>query len=265
VFHEDIVLGDCVVSKDVANKALNGQYVNLSTMLIQDEFEADELLSVASGKLKVSKRHGRPINSYSRWLSAIANYEQLLVTYPTDPQMYLKFAAYKRYIHSLQEKFKWDKVYQYDQKFRAELARWKSFNFHAIDTVSYTQVFDADSLKPQVAVSGRKCFRCHSAGHLISACPFPAQAPVAPRAQTSNEVCNKFNDGQCTFPNCRRQHVCAKCGGPNPKIMCQCMQANSNATAFYPSMPPPQHHGTYKYQPGASTRGQYHSGQDRSQ
>ena len=64
------------------------------------------MLSVEGGKLKVSKRKGRAISSYSHWLAAIANYEQLLVKCSRDSQIYMKFAAYKRYIHSLQEKFK---------------------------------------------------------------------------------------------------------------------------------------------------------------
>ena len=135
--------------------------------------------------------------------------------------------------------------------------------------MSYTQTFDADSLKPQ-QMSGfnRKCYRCQSTTHLVGACPFQTQAAVAAQAQTaSTEVCFKFNEGNCTFRNCKRQHVCSKCGSPSPRAFCQCTYAitsttNSNLTspqALFPPQPP----GGYRYQSMASTPYLPANGQDR--
>ena len=42
VFKEDIIIADSIVQKEVANKAVNAQYVNLSSLLIKDSYEDEE-------------------------------------------------------------------------------------------------------------------------------------------------------------------------------------------------------------------------------
>ena len=80
-FQEDVVMGNAVVPKDVANKALNGNYIDLSKMLIAHSPADHETFAVKDGRLSVTKRQGVPINSYNRWLRAWCNFEELLVAY----------------------------------------------------------------------------------------------------------------------------------------------------------------------------------------
>ena len=169
------------------------------------------------------------------------NYEILLTTYSQVPNVASSLTLYRRTIHHYQMKFQWSKVSQFDQKFRAELARKRSLEFHASQVDSFTQVFDASSLKdvstPQAI---KRCHRCNSTEHLVKMCPFQTQAAgTAPAAQS---VCYKFNDGQCSFRGCRRAHKCMLCNGSHPKIWCQYGTNWGNASASQSSItsqPPP--------------------------
>ena len=229
------------------------------------------MLSLSGGKLKVSKTHGRPITDYDAWIEAVMNYEHILTTHLADPQLASKFAAYRRYIHSLQVKILWDKVYEYDRKFRAELAKSRSFEFQSTNIVNFTEVFDADSLKPkstsqpQTNPAGKRCYRCDSPAHLAARCPFQASAAVAAQqANPSNEVCFKFNRGTCSYRLCKRQHVCISCRGQHPAYACTAAQQPAAAIppAFNPGLPPPQPFSMPGYQYMAPASGAT-SGADR--
>ena len=241
VFKEDIIVADCIVPKETANKVINGQYVNLSLLLIKDEYEDDEHLSIFKGSLKIRKRHGKPIADYDRWLEAMFNYEYFLTNFVVDKQANVRLSAYRRYIHSLQVKYKWEKVYMYDQKVRTELARRRSFAFDQPDITNFTEVFDADSLKPQPSessTSGKKCFRCQSPSHLVTNCPFQEEAPVAAQAKnTGSEICYKYNDGNCFYQQCKRHHACIICGSQHPRIKCSVQSLSSGSTGFMHGWP----------------------------
>ena len=239
IFKADIIIADCIVAKEVANKAVNAQYVNLSLLLVKDDYEEEDHLSINKGSLKVSKRRGKPIDTYDRWIEAMLNYEQILTTFSTDSQLNGKLAAYRRYIHGLQVKFIWPKVSEYDQKFRTELARCRSFEFNAEHIMNFTQVFDAMSLKVQnrennrdtaaLGTSVRRCHRCNSTNHFVKKCPFQAQAASAAQVMpTGQEVCYNYNDGHCSYRLCKRRHACIICGGQHPKQWCQGPQVTTN-------------------------------------
>ena len=86
-----------------------------------------------------------------------------------------------------------------------------------------------------------RCRHCLSEHHGIEACPdlplmpvefllvpplVPAQHPSGQHrgpsvhpAVRSREICRKFNENRCFFPQCRRHsHTCSSCNGPHPAL-----------------------------------------------
>ena len=223
----DIVFGNAVVPRDVAASALQGTYADLSKFLIvPDPVAEQETLTLRNGKLSINKKMaGRPINSYQQWLSAWANYEELLIRYlPSEYDLYRRCNEYRRFIHACQMKFVWPAVHSYDIHFRMVLAESRSIAFDTMDVKIYAMTFDPDQLRKDVP----RCYRCKSFDHRVTECPFP-QAPALEKAEKTekadkrkNEICFNFNAGRCSFTKCPRQHVCKHCKGPSPAISCAC-------------------------------------------
>ena len=87
----DIVLGDAVVPLDIVSSAIQGSFVELSKFLIIPNPGAEqETVTVRNNKITVtSKLTGTPITSYELWLSAWANYEEVLMRYlPPEYDVY---------------------------------------------------------------------------------------------------------------------------------------------------------------------------------
>ena len=220
----DLVFGSAVVPRDVALSALQGTYADLSKFLIVPNPVAEqETLTLRNGKLSINKKMaGRPINSYQQWLSAWANYEELLICYlPSEYDLYRRCNEYRRFIHACQMKFVWPAVQNYDIRFRMHLAESRSIAFDTMDVKIYAMTFDPDQLRKDVP----RCYRCKSLDHRVTECPFP-QAPALEKTEKAdkrrNEICFNFNAGRCTFAKCPRQHVCKHCKGPSPAISCTC-------------------------------------------
>ena len=189
------------------------------------------------------------ITSYDHWLEAMFNYDFLLSYYCSNKQAAANLSVYRRYIHTLQGKYKWEKVYQYDQKFRTDLARSHSFDFHVCNVGNFTEIFDADSLKtryPESTQGAKRCFRCQSPQHLIGKCPFQEKAAEAAQAKApSKEICYKFNDGSCFVRQCKRVHACLVCGGQHAKSYCSMQQQQYSSSG-----PPPVAGGAQGYNSG---------------
>jgi hypothetical protein len=136
----DLVLGDAVVPHDVASAALQGTSVDLSKFLIKPHIVTEQnTFALKNGKLPVNRKMaGRPIHTYQVWLSAWANYEELLVRYlPASLDIYRRCNEYRRFIHACQEKYLWSAVYNYDMKICTLLAESHSVAFDSINMKCY--------------------------------------------------------------------------------------------------------------------------------
>ena len=191
-FNEDIIIADYLVSKETANKAVRGQYVNFLSLLKSD-IEDDELVLAINTDstlktLKLTSAHSQNLDSYHKWMEAMMNYECLLITVNKDHQLQLSIQTYRRFIHKLQLKFKWSYVYKYDKKFRMSLASRRSFDFHIENCQIFTEVFDAMAVKDDgVTQSMKKCHRCKSSQHLVNQCPFQEEASLAPQYEVTQQ------------------------------------------------------------------------------
>ena len=194
-------------------------------LIIPNPGSEQETVTVRNNKITVtSKLTGTPITSYELWLSAWANYEEVLMRYlPPEYDVYRRCNAYRRFIHEAQKNYKWPAVYLYDTKFRRSLAESRSLAFDGLDLKSYALVLNSSQLRDDI----KRCHRCDGIGHFAKSCPFPESAQVEKKEkkvkkEKTAEVCNNFNAGRCNNPFCTRLHVCKHCHGSSPATTCGC-------------------------------------------
>ena len=121
---------------------------------------------------------------------------------------------------------------------------------------TFNQQLYVTTLNATVAkVSAHRCFQCQCFSHEVTDCPFPlgallekdpAMKKVAQGQQgwgmhrqqqqhstargsgsqlptvyhQGREICIKFRSGSCSFPNCRRAHMCRHCKQDHPATEC---------------------------------------------
>ena len=212
----------------------SGEFINLSDLLNSDTIGNEETEAVlVDGKLQFRPKKARKtIDNFKTWLSAWNNYEIMLID--SNPNVYKKCVEYRKFIQLCDQKYVWHAIAAYDVRFRAKLALENSLEFDQIDTNLYVSILDATAVK-----SGQKtCHRCKSYDHLVNNCPFPAEYTLAEEKEKKSkrkistekwffenkEGCNNFQTGNCTFPGCKRAHVCKRCRGPEPAYRCKCGQ-----------------------------------------
>ena len=246
-----VLAGSASVGRSTAQKALQGEYVDLQDFLpIQYTSTAQHSYEsvIEGGNFVFRPRRKQRIDRFESWLSAWNNYESLLIS--SMPQHYKAMSAYRVHIQESSQLFLWEKVYEYDCRFRSELGAKLSLSFGDVDSTLYITKLNANAVKPKSSSSAKSCFRCHSMDHLIGDCPFPARTPLAQNspakkagsyvsqpkwfASGGQEGCNNFNNGRCTFPACVRAHVCRGCRGPAPFISCTACNSNH----MQPGQPP---------------------------
>ena len=206
-------------SAETKAKALRGEYVQL------EEFAPDELLPpnpalepFADSRGTLTLRPKRPrkvLNSFDKWLAAWSNYELLLVQNGYD---YSQLAHHRATIQYADRKYYWSVIYAYDVKYRLARGEQYSLNFSTAVGDLYGSCFDAAALKPDAL----RCKRCKSTNHMVVECPFPmGEATYQDRWYHGNqEGCNNWNASKCTYPQCKRAHVCKGCRGPQPILYC---------------------------------------------
>ena len=224
-------------------RAYSGEFVTLS------EFLPDMHIYTPSkemepfyekGELRFrSKKPKRSIDSFTTWLSAWNRYE--LVVVAEHLHLHKKFVEYREIIQNCDKNFRWSAVHLYDTRLRLRRAETKSFDFDVVDTTLYATIFDTTAVKR----AGKQCLRCKSYDHHVSDCPYPEEYQVAENnSQTARkksrdtrdrwfhngvEGCDNYqSERSCSYPGCKRAHVCRYCRGPDPYNRCsRCADTNS--------------------------------------
>ena len=230
--NSDMYLENGTKMKETTHKrAINGEFVNLIDFL-GDDCSNEYDTKVTDGHMQVvPKRHKKQLDTFLVWLQAWNNYESVIMS--VKPQLYNQLLRYRSFIQSSQRKYEWAAVYSYDIRFRAELARTKSWQFGTVLTYIMVSTMDATAVRHDVI----RCYRCRSAEHVVQECPFPASfssgtptriqytsGTALPTYHYGKEICNNFNRGRCSFQGCKRAHVCQTCRGPRPQTECRCDQ-----------------------------------------
>lgn len=222
-----------LLSEKLQKSALLGEFVNLSDFLPHNDIYHVEQSDPDSDSGRKAQKHRKPIDNFDLWLTAWNNYEALLVAH--KPEMYSRALTHRQLIQKCNNKYMWQAVYTYDMRFRAKLAATRSLEFNTIDTDLFVTILDSTAVKQNV----QRCYRCKSYDHTVHECPFPPEYPVAketkaPKAKwnqkstssiekwfhNGQEICNNWQQGRCTFPSCKRAHVCKGCRGDEPFYKC---------------------------------------------
>ena len=179
----------------------------------------------------VPKKSKKQLDTFTNWLQAWNNYESLIMS--IQPELYNELLAYRMFIQTSDRKYRWSAIYSYDLRFRAELARTRSWKFGTISSDLVVSILDATAIKSDVL----RCFRCRSTEHIVQECPFPATMEASKKITTKTtrspgaqhygqEICANFNLRRCTYPSCRRAHVCQNCRSAKPYAECRCNPNN---------------------------------------
>ena len=250
---EQCIQGAAQVPMQLKGKIQQGEYVDLSELLACDfqywysGLDDSQALEVVDGKLSLApKQKARHLSNLQLWLHAWHIYEDTLLSF--YPHSYMELLHYRRHISDLDQCFHWATILSYDAQFwhKCALHNWP---LSAFDQQLYVTILDATATK---AVA-RRCFRCQRYDHEVIDCPFPLlekEAMVKKAAQSQQgwgnfchqqqhpsnrgtgsqlpavyhqgrEICIKYQLVSCTFPNCRRAHVCRHCKQEHPALECR--------------------------------------------
>ena len=158
------------------------------------------------------------------------------------PHRYLELSHYQHHIADLDQHFHWAAVLSYNVQY------WHECDVHHVPFSTFDQQLYITTLNAMAAkVSAHRCFWCQHFHHEVANCPFPPGAllekdmpmkkavqsqqgqeintgtssivppPGAPAlscplsTNQGREICIKLQSNSCSFPNCRRVHVCRHC------------------------------------------------------
>ena len=168
----------------------------------------------------------------------------------------MELSHYQHHIADLDQHFDWAAVLSYDAQFCHKCAV-QGLPFSTFDQQLYIMTLDATA----VEVSACRCFWCQHFDHEVIDCPFPLgglleKDPAMKKAaqgqqgwgnlhrqqqqhsitrgtgsqlpsiyHQGREICIKFQSNSCSFPYCRRAHVCRHC------------KQDHQATEYHPAGP----------------------------
>ena len=167
------------------------------------------------------------------------------------PSRYQELLHYWHHIADLDQHFHRAAVLSYDAQFQHRCTI-QGLPFSAFDQQLYITMLDTMATK----VSAHRCFQCQHFDHEDVDCSFPPRAPLEkdpaskkaaqgqlgweinrgtcssitshgasspqlpPVFHQGREICIKYQSNSCSFPNCRRAHVCKHCKQEHPASEC---------------------------------------------
>ena len=243
------------VPMQLKGKIQRGEYVDLSELLAHDfqyqysSLDDSQALEVVDGKLLLApKQKARHLSNLQLWLRAWHIYEDTLVSF--YPHRYMELSHYHRQISDLDQHFHWAAILSYDAQFQHKCALHNQL-LSAFDQQLYVTILDTTVTK----AAAYRCFCCQQYDHKVIDCSFPPGAPLEKEAMVKKaaqsqqgwgnfrqqqqcpsnrgtgsqlpavyhqgrEICIKYQSASCTFPNCRRAHVCRHCKQEHPALEC---------------------------------------------
>ena len=243
------------VPAPLRGKIQRGEYVDLSELLAHDfqyrysGLDDSQVLKVVDGKLSLApKQKARHLSNLQLWLRAWHLYEDTVLSF--YPNRYMEMSHYRRHISDLDQQFHWVAILSYDAQFQHKCALL-NLPLSAFDQQLYITILDATATK----AAARRCFQCQCYDHKVIDCPFPPGALLEKEVMAKKtaqsqqgqgnfrhqqqhpshrgtghqlpavyhqgrEICIKYQSASCTFPNCRRAHVCRHCKQDHPASEC---------------------------------------------
>ncbi len=185
-------------------------------------------------------RNRKPVATLGDWIQAFSLYAGVVVTH--FPEQSVGLLAYQATIFAEAARCGGRGWSEYDAAFRSQAAAKEEPG--KVDWGSLRQGIYASTF---LNAKGDRipCSRCYACAgctepsHLGERCPRPRARPPQRGAEPRGErrwrpqeprrergpppprACYAWNDGTCTTPKCRYDHVCAGCGGPHKREACR--------------------------------------------
>lgn len=188
-----------------------------------------------------SSKTRKPVANLGEWLQAFSLFAGVTATH--FPKQSVGLFAYQATIFAEAQRCGGRGWSEYDAAFRSQAAAKEGPG--EVDWLTLRQGIYASTFLnakgDKVACSRcQACASCTEPSHLGEACPKPrakppqrvgGQEPQGERRwrppegrrgrSAARRACYAWNDGSCTAPKCRYEHVCSVCGGPHKKELCR--------------------------------------------
>nr|XP_033771872.1 uncharacterized protein LOC117346439 [Geotrypetes seraphini] len=220
------------VPRALKEKIWRRDYIDMFSLI---QREPDEDYFVETDRIYIQlEREKKPriYRSLTNWISAFHIFMSVVVEREPDMSPYL--IRYSDTIIRSHKKYGGWAWLNYDIKFRKSMAKNKSITWkHRVfdlwmDEMSALRPFQPDRFPDK--------FPSWPPGPVERQ---PTQLPYVHRQAgpyTGKRVCRQYNNGHCTWTNCKFRHVCNTCGGTHPAIHCK---TGRDRKKFYSTRPSP--------------------------
>ena len=216
--------GNSPVSSKLADRIRRWEFIDMADLLpevrLSDrEGEAEKLL----------QKRPRCVTDIWSWLHCFGTYVSVLG--PFYPQAIPELMAYMSLIIRCSQDYEGLAWVRYDMSFRRQAAASGNRNWSEVNSTLYSVCFTGKSRR------NLQCELCLAKSHTTNNCPLQGectdrQLGVSFQRGTatssggwrqlppSGEVCKLWNHNQCRYSRCRHTHVCMRCGGNHPVVVC---------------------------------------------
>ncbi len=222
-----------VVPGKLVKKIQSGDYVEMAELL-KDNVEAERRRVAAGDSGQTGRTCRREVPDFDSWLQCFSLYAAVVCA--KYPQKARELWAYQALMLAEYRKCGGRGWHLYDSAFRQQITNLETVDFSKVNQGLYATTFLAYGGK------GQFCGRCMASDHSQEDCALNPrrEVPVVqlqeqrsagsrreePQGDTRRRrgrrgACYAFNDGRCSLPYCRFEHVCSVCGGEHRKPACR--------------------------------------------
>lgn len=216
-----------VVPAKLVRKILKGEYVDMAELLKDNmEVERRRLGGDASAAPFPSRASRREVPDLLSWVQCFSLYAGVVTS--RYPEKIKELLAYQATIVAEARRCGGRGWLLYDTAFRQNITSLEETDFSHLEQSIYATTFLAYSTGKT-----KSCPDCMMSDHSREECALhPNRAwPVVQMREPDKEgarrkrgrvgPCYAWNEGKCTYSQCRYEHVCSRCYGEHKKFRCR--------------------------------------------
>ena len=222
-----------VVPAKLVRKILTGEFIDMSDLL-KDNMESERRRRGTdnSGTPSAGTTSRREVPDILSWLHCFSLYAAVICD--KYPQKARELWAYQAMMIAENRRCGGRGWLLYDTAFRQQVWSIEKTDFSQLNQALYSTTFLAYGGK------GQFCSRCLASDHTQDDCALHP-TPMVPWVRLKDQArggrredrhhhetrrnwkgpCYAWNDGRCTAPYCRFEHVCSRCGGDHKRRVCK--------------------------------------------
>ena len=222
-----------VVPGKLVQRIQKGEYIEMAELL-KDNVEAERRRVAAGDSGQAGRTCRREVPDFDSWLQCFSLYAAVVCA--KYPQKARELWAYQALMLAEYRKCGGRGWLLYDSAFLQQITDLEAVDFSKVNQGLYATTFLAYGGK------GLFCSRCMASDHSQEDCALHPRREVpvvqlqeqrpaggrrdelqgdARRRRGRRGACYAFNDGRCSLPYCRFEHVCSVCGGEHRKSGCR--------------------------------------------